>query len=95
MSHLHIKTFPLDSMVRKAIASAVSASITRFRDQLKSDESTVSRIAQAAAEIAIEQFKAWCNNELSLIAADYEQRFERQILNPPAPVVWREGPRDD
>jgi hypothetical protein len=79
-----IKPDILRTVAKMTIDSAVHGAVSRFRDELGDKAELAYRIAEIAAESALEQFKAYCNAELRIIQVDHEQRASVLMMKPPA-----------
>lgn len=77
-----IKINPTDTMARQCIDMAVHHALERFKGDFGDNQELVYRIARDAAATAMEQFKAWCNAELRLIATDHDTRVRESMLRP-------------
>lgn len=75
-----IKLNITESVAQRCIDSAVHSAISRFEVELGENAELVNDIAHAAAASALEQFKAWCNNELRLIAIEHERIAKHAML---------------
>lgn len=82
-----IDTDRVQLMMRQSIDAAVHAAIARYEQREGKSGKDFYPIARAAAEVAIEQFAAYCNSELALIRADHEAQFDRAMLKP-NPLIW-------
>ena len=77
---MRIEIDRIQLMMRQSIDASVHAAMERLRPDEQIREGDVHHIACAAAEIAIEQFAAYCNSELRLIRMNHELRDERAMF---------------
>lgn len=74
---------------RMSADSAVNDYMVRFGHRFGDNEKQkmVHEVAMAAAEAALERFRAICHNELRMIGIDHEQRYRDAMLRGPAPMI--------
>lgn len=88
----HLIAMPsLDMIGRHCVDSAVNQSIARFADQLGGNLELTQMIATAAAQTALEQFRAIANSELRIIQIDWEHRAEMVNLKMPSMILKATG----
>jgi len=80
MSRYTIDFSPLRTVMRHSIDMAVHESCERFKDELGDQIGLTQRIAQAAAETAVEQFTTYCNAQLRMIEIDHEERVKQPFF---------------
>ena len=77
-----IRLDPIRPAIRMCIDGAVHQAVGRFSDDIKPIEGLVYRIAQAAAESAVEQFCSYANAELAIIKIEWDRRADELSLKP-------------